>query len=148
MLCRTFWSPAVRHFFSVDNWQMLHPAGQNVWQSQSPLSDISRTLLDKSGIISRALHLLRQQEIGVCYNWFRIWEKGTNVLGKKGKIRKIQFTTTWMSSKQPWKTIYFRKGKVLLISKIYSFSWLPWRHSSFPNTESYIRTLSISNFTD
>ncbi len=44
--------------------------------------------------------------------WFRIREKGTNVLGHFGK------------------TIYFWKGEDLIFPKMYSFPWVLWRHSS------------------
>ncbi len=37
-------------FFSVDNRQILNPAGQSVRQGQSPLLDISKTRPDMSGI--------------------------------------------------------------------------------------------------
>ncbi len=40
-------------FFSVDNRQMLNPAGQNVWQGQSPLPDISRILCRSSRTLCR-----------------------------------------------------------------------------------------------
>ena len=69
------------------------------------------------------------------YIRFRIWEKGTNVQGNLGKIREFQFTTPWMPSMYQWKTMYFWKDEIPICPKIYTFSYLLWRHSSSGNQD-------------
>ncbi len=63
-----------------------------------------------------------------------------------GKIGEIMSTARKISAWYPGKTMYFRKEGNLFFPKIYSFTWVLWRHLScsnnnFPHFPHYISTL-------